>query len=406
MRPPQGSGITQDEPGMRGLWLGILAYRWAAFAWMVTLAVVSRADMARPALAVVGLAVTGAWSLWFSLDAGWERSWARATDLAIAVALVGLSGFVMDPGATAGSAPFFATSYPAAAALTVGAGSGVVAGLWAGVLLSVGLGLSRPLNDLPLSELSSHEWAALVNGAFYYVAAGGAAGVVSRVLRTSAAARALALEEAGRERERAARLAEREALGRQIHDSVLQSLALVGKKGRELTETSSVPAEEVRELLELAERQEQELRALLSEPAETAPGMVSLRTALRSAAFGVDGLEVTISAAGGLWLPAAQVEDVSGAVRQALENVRRHADATRATVFAEELEGELIVSVRDDGVGFVYDETLLRREGKLGMLGSMKGRMEGLGGTMRVRTAPGRGTEIEFRLPTHREDEG
>lgn len=403
MAPPQRSGTTHVEPGMRGLWTGILAYRWAAFAWMVTLAVVSREDMRRPVFAVVGLAAAGAWSAWFSLAQAWERGWARTTDLVISSALVAISGFVMDAGATAGTAPFFATSYPAAAALTVGAGSGVAAGLWAGVLLSIGLGLSRPLNDLPLSALSSHEWAALVNGAFYYVAAGGAAGVVSRVLRTSAAARALALEEAGRERERAARLAEREALGRQIHDSVLQSLALVGKKGRELTEASSVPAREVRELLELAGRQEEELRALLSEPAEPEPGTVSLRTALRSAAFGVDGLDVTISAAGGVWLPAAQVDDVSGAVRQALENVRGHANATRATVFAEELEGELVVSVRDDGVGFVYDEDRLRREGKLGMLGSMKGRIEGLGGTMRVRTAPGRGTEVEFHLPVRPE---
>lgn len=405
MRPPQGSGTTQDEPGMRGLWLGILAYRWAAFAWMVTLAVVSREDMSRPGLAVVGLAVAGVWSLWFSLEKAWDLPWARWVDLAIAAALVAVSGFVMDPGATAGSEPFFATSYPAAAALTVGAGSGFVAGLWAGALLAISLGLSRPFNELPFSMLDKSEWAALVNGGFYYIAAGGAAGVVSRVLRTSAAARALALEEAGRERERAARLAEREALGRQIHDSVLQSLALVGKKGRELTETSSVPAEEVRDLLELAGRQEQELRALLSEPTETAPGTVSLRTALRSAAFGVDRLEVTISAASGLWLPAAEVEDVSGAVRQALENVLQHAGARRATVFAEELEGELVVSVRDDGVGFVYDEELLRREGKLGMLGSMKGRIEGLGGTMRVRTSPGRGTEIEFRLPVRREGE-
>lgn len=339
MASPQRSGTTQVEPGMRGLWLGILAYRWAAFAWMVTLAVVSRDDMRRPALAIVALVVAGAWSAWFSLAQGWERSWARGADLAIAVALVAVSGYVMEPGATAGTSPFFATSYPAAAALTVGAGSGIAAGIWAGAALSVGLGLSRPLNDLPLGELSSSEWAALVNGAFYYLAAGGAAGVVSRVLRTSAAARALALEEAGRERERAARLAEREALGRQIHDSVLQSLALVGKKGRELTTASSVPAAEVRDLLELAGRQEQELRELLSEPVETAPGTVSLRTALRSAAFGVDGLEVTISAAGGLWLPAGQVEDVSGAVRQALENVARHASATRATVFAEELGG-------------------------------------------------------------------
>lgn len=82
MRPPQGSGTTQDEPGMRGLWLGILAYRWAAFAWMVTLAVVSREDMSRPGLTVVGLAVAGVWSLWFSLAKAWDLPWARWVDLA------------------------------------------------------------------------------------------------------------------------------------------------------------------------------------------------------------------------------------------------------------------------------------------------------------------------------------
>ncbi len=388
------------EPGMRGLWFGILAYRWAAFAWMTALAVVTRNDIRYPVLAAASLAAAGVWSLWFSLARAWVEPIARAVDLAIGVALVLVSGFVMATGATAGSEPFFATSYPAAAALAIGAGSGVAAGLWAGAALSFGLALSRPLNGLPFSELSGAEWAALVNGSFYYLAAGGAAGVVSRVLRASAAARAFAMEEAARERERAARLAEREALGREIHDSVLQALSLVGKKGRELTEGPTVAAAEVRGLLELAARQEQELRALLSEPVDEAPtGSVSLRTALRSAAFGVAGPPVTISAAGRLWLPVGEVEEVSAAVRQALENVAHHAEATRVTIFAEQLEGELVISIRDDGVGFEFDEERLIREGKFGMLQSMKGRIEGVGGGMHVRSASGRGTEVEFRLP-------
>jgi signal transduction histidine kinase len=100
-----------------------------------------------------------------------------------------------------------------------------------------------------------------------------------------------------------------------------------------------------------------------------------------------------------VWLPAGEVEELTAAVHQALDNVVRHADATRATIFAEALEGEIVVSIRDDGVGFEYDEGLLAREGKLGMLKSMKGRVEGLGGEMIVRSAPGRGTEVEFRLP-------
>ena len=61
--------------------------------------------------------------------------------------------------------------------------------------------------------------------------------------------------------------------------------------------------------------------------------------------------------------------------------------------------GEVVVSIRDDGVGFDYDEETLRREGRLGVLRSMKGRIEELGGSMSVHSAPGRGTEIEFHLP-------
>jgi signal transduction histidine kinase len=57
------------------------------------------------------------------------------------------------------------------------------------------------------------------------------------------------------------------------------------------------------------------------------------------------------------------------------------------------------VSVRDDGVGFVYDEEQLSRDGKAGMLKSMKGRAEELGGRMTVDTRPGKGTEIEFKVP-------
>ena len=68
-------------------------------------------------------------------------------------------------------------------------------------------------------------------------------------------------------------------------------------------------------------------------------------------------------------------------------------------MFAEAEDGWVTVSVRDDGRGFDYDEDRLRADGKVGMLKSMKGRVEDLGGRMRVTTAPGRGTEIEFRVP-------
>jgi signal transduction histidine kinase len=113
----------------------------------------------------------------------------------------------------------------------------------------------------------------------------------------------------------------------------------------------------------------------------------------------VEGVPVTVTSVGAPLASAAQMHELAGAVREALDNVVRHAGATRATVYAETLDGELVVSVRDDGVGFSYDEQRLAREGKLGLLKSMKGRVEHLGGAMLVHSAAGQGTEIEFRLP-------
>jgi signal transduction histidine kinase len=386
---------------MRGLWFGILVYRWAALVWMTAAALTHWDTVDEQELALTALATTVVWNIWLSARKGWLRRLDRLVDLAIAFALLPIGGFVMDDGAILDEL-FFATSYPAVAALTMGAGTGVVGGLLAGLVLSVGLVLSRVTNGLELDELGGG-WGELVNGAVYFLAAGGAAGAVRRVLLESAAERTRALEEAARQHDRAVRLAERDALGREIHDSVLQSLALVGRRGKEMARRDAVASAEVRELADLAGKQEQALRILLSEPPEEPPlGMVSVKTALEAAAFGVGGIQVTVTSVGPAWLPAESMHDVAAAVRQALENVEQHADASRVTVFAEALDGELVISIRDDGVGFAYDESDLRRLGKLGMSKSMRGRIEGLGGVMLVHSAPGQGTEVEFRLPVER----
>jgi signal transduction histidine kinase len=234
----------------------------------------------------------------------------------------------------------------------------------------------------------------------YFLSAGGAAGLVSRVLRRSGLELRRANEKAILERERAARVAERESLGRTIHDSVLQALALVNKRARELGRRASVPGSEVQALADMAEQQERALRALLQSEPETPPlGKVSLRTVLEASAFGVTGIPVMISRVGTIWLPADHVDELTAAIRQALENSAAHAQASSVTVFADQDEGEIVVSIRDDGVGFDYDEDALRREGKLGLVKSMKGRIEDLGGSMSVQSAPGRGTEVEFRVP-------
>jgi signal transduction histidine kinase len=164
----------------------------------------------------------------------------------------------------------------------------------------------------------------------------------------------------------------------------------------------------VAELAEIAGAQEAELRGLiLREPEESPTGSASLRAALEQTARAVDGVAVTISSVGPVWLDRACVEEIAAATRQALDNVVEHAAARSATIFAEEEDGIVSITVRDDGRGFAYDEDHLRAAGKAGMLKSMKGRIEDLGGTMSVSSGPGRGTEIEFRLETepHRTQE-
>jgi len=390
---------SEAEPGMRGLWLGVLVFRWAAFGWMTIAALVRLNEFALEGLAVAALVLTGSWNLWFSVTAGWRRRVDLLIDLAIAVVLLPISGLVMAKGMVTEEL-FFATQYPASVALTFGAATGVVGGLLGGLALSGGLVWSRITNGIPLGDIDGAQWGELLNGAFYFLSAGGAAGVVRRALVISAAERARALEEASAQHDRAVRLAEREALGRQIHDSVLQALALVGKRGKELLARPSVPREEVRDLLELAGRQEQALRVLLSEPPGEPPaGMASVRAALDTVAAGVHGVPVTVTSVGSAWVAAAVMREVAAAVHEALDNVVQHANATRATVYAEAIDGELLISIRDDGVGFGYDERRLAHDGKLGLLKSMKGRVQDLGGAMHVHTAAGRGTDVEFRLP-------
>ena len=394
------TGQPESEAGLRGLWLGILAYRWASLVWMGVLAFTSRENFRHEELAWAAIGAAAIWTTWLTASQGWLLPVARGFDLTLAVGLLLISGLVMNERSVVLDFPFFATAYPVSAVMTVAAASGVGGGLLSGLALSVALIFSRSINGVPLANLGSSQMADIGNGVVYYLSAGGAVGLVSRFLRTSAAEIRSANEQATKERERAARLAERESLGRKIHDSVLQALAMVHKRGRELGAQTSIAGHEVHALAEMAAQQERALRALIQdEPAEAPSGKVSLRTVLEASAYGVTGVPVTITTVGTVWLATDQIEELSAAVRQALENVAQHAGASRASLFADQDGSEIVVSVRDDGKGFDYDEAVLRDAGKMGVLKSMKGRIEDLGGVMQIHSGPGAGTEVEFRIP-------
>jgi signal transduction histidine kinase len=395
---------VRDES--RSLVTGALLFRWVWMLWMAGLAAISSGELVRDWLAWTSLGAAGAWTLWLTVS---KRTWNRgvmAFDLVLCAWLILVSGLVVEEGAIISGRPFFATGYPLSAPLLWGAVYGPLTGAVTALILAVAHLLSRPLNGVGLSELNAGQVQNVTGAMLNYLVAGIACGLVARLLRRSSDAVRLANEETLKERERAARLAERESMARAIHDSVLQSLALVHKKGKELARSSSIQKEEVESLAELASEQEEQLRTLILREPETPPvgGGASLRDALEEAGRGVAGVKVTVSATGPIWMSRHAVDEIHAAVRQGLENVAEHAAASQATVFAEDDEAGVTVSLRDDGVGFNYDEAALARDGKVGILRSMKGRVHDLGGVMQVTSSPGEGTEVEFRIPKERMD--
>ncbi|HEX2294090.1 MAG TPA: ATP-binding protein [Actinomycetota bacterium] len=390
---------SAPERSRRTLVRGVLVFRWVWLAWMSFVAFANPADFRRPGVAWVSIGIAGAWTAWMTVS---SRRWDQLTlwaDLAVCAWLIAASALVVFEGDIVDQ-PFFATGYPLTAALSWGVRRGPRGGLAAGAALGAVLAATRPLNGVPLPDLPAREVRDLVSGIINYLVAGGAVGFVSTLLVRSGEALQRATDELVRERERAARLSERESLAREIHDSVLQVLALIHKKGRELAARGDVAPSEVARLAELAQQQEVELRGLILRDPERVPeGTTSVRADLEALARTIEGVPVSVSSVGPLWVERRVAEQVVAAVRQALVNVVEHSRASKATVFAEEDDGRLLVSVRDDGVGFVYDEAALRADGKAGLLKSVKGRVEDLGGSLHVTSAAGKGTEIELAVP-------
>jgi signal transduction histidine kinase len=231
---------------------------------------------------------------------------------------------------------------------------------------------------------------------------GVAIGYVIEIARASEAtlARALEIQAATRERER---------LARDIHDSVLQVLAMVQRRGTEL----GGGAEEIGRM---AGEQEIALRTLVAEGLVPNPSYEAPRRPGRAPAPGADqdlrslltplaGSRVTLSAPGTPVLLAGHAaREVSAAVAAAVDNVRQHAgERARTWILVEEEPDAVVVSVRDDGPGFTVDRLdEAVREGRLGVSQSIKGRLHDLGGSTEIISAPGEGTEVELRLPRQR----
>ena len=170
-----------------------------------------------------------------------------------------------------------------------------------------------------------------------------------------------------------------------LHDSVLQTLALMQKR-----------SSDQREVAGLARRQERELRAWLSGRSTTAASGRMLG-ALEQAAGEVEessGVPVEVVAVGDCDLgPGA--EAVVAAAREAMLNAAKFGDGSAVDVFAELANGRKHVFVRDRGPGF--DPAAIPAD-RRGVRESIIGRMARNGGRATIHSQPGGGTEVELVL--------
>lgn len=190
-----------------------------------------------------------------------------------------------------------------------------------------------------------------------------------------------ALETERRER----RLAdERAEIGAHLHDSVLQTLALIDQES------------DVDRIKSLARSQDRDLRAFIDRMAS--PFDHSFAAELRAAATKIEddrGVVIETVVVGDRELDD-RLSALVNASREAIVNAAKYGGGSKVSVFAEVRDGAVTVAVRDRGPGFDVDAALASSQG---LAQSVVGRMERNGGTASISSDPDRGTEVNLRLP-------
>ncbi|MCS0636364.1 DUF5931 domain-containing protein [Streptomyces sp. LP05-1] len=385
------------------LWRALTAYRVLTMAYAVLLFVFTRDEFERPWIAVAVLSVIFVWTL---ATLPKVSGAARCTKgFLVADLTIALTGILLTPLADAQAQLQDGPTLP-----TIWTGGSVLAYAikggwrWAAAASS----LVAAANVVERGEPSRDT----VHAVLLVWVASIAIGYVVEVARSSerTLARALEIEAATRERER---------LARDIHDSVLQVLAMVQRRGAAL-------GGEAAELGRLAGEQEVALRSLvtggLARPShvsedESQGAVVRVveeeppaaggagRTGpsdLRALLARYAGSRVSFAEPGApVLLPGPAAREVAAAVGAALDNVRLHAgEGARAWILVEDWPHEVIVTVRDDGPGIAEGRLAQAEgEGRLGVALSIRGRLRELGGSAELLSVPGQGTEVELRVP-------
>ncbi|PBC81941.1 Signal transduction histidine kinase [Streptomyces sp. 2224.1] len=409
-RPPKVLRMSVELP----LWRALTGYRILTLVYTLCLVALSYRQYAHPLGAA---AYMGALTVWTALT--WQRTTSaeRCTrhflvaDLGFAIGGILLTLVVDTHARIMGGGPTLPSIWTAGAVL----GFAIKGGWrWAAVASTI-VAVANLVERQELARDTIH------NVVLVWVASVGL-GYVVEVARSSerTLARALQIEAATRERER---------LARDIHDSVLQVLAMVQRRGAEIGGEASelgrmageqevalrtlvagglVPPPALRALVphQAGERAEEPAAAsAVAVPAPPGDGPCDVRALLAPYA----GAGVTFSEPGApVALPPAAAAELAAAVSATLDNVRVHAGAkAHAWILVEDEPHAVIVTVRDDGPGIPEGRLAdAEREGRLGVALSIRGRLRDLGGSAEWISVPGQGTEVELTVPKGAAPEG
>jgi signal transduction histidine kinase len=375
--------VPRGRQSAEPLWRAIAVFRFAGLGYAVLLtAVVNRSAYVRLGWAWGVIAVMTAWTV--ATTMAYARP-ERRTRLLLSADLAVTAGLLLSTAAL---------QHPAA----MRQGVTPVTGIWvAGPVLAWAVRYGRRAGAIAALILSgcdfllrSEKITVVLNGVVLLLLAGVVVGHLARIAADVETERqhAVEIEAASRERER---------LARHIHDSVLQVLAMVQRRGAEAGGAAA-------ELGRLAGQQEAALRSLVASvpagggPAASPSGDVDLRALV----LPIQSDQVTVSApAQSVRLEKEAAAELTAAVRAALDNVRRHCgERARAWVLVEDEPDLVTVTVRDDGPGIPEGRLAeAAAAGRLGVSHSICGRLRDLGGGVTIRSVPGEGTEVELRLP-------
>jgi len=214
--------------------------------------------------------------------------------------------------------------------------------------------------------------------------------VLMRLVRGAADAADTALAEHEEARRRAAveqarRAAEREQ-NRDLHDTVLATLSMVGTGS--IADDSPTLRTEAAADLALIER--------LADRPEPDHRPVRLDERLTAVANAVASKLAVDTELAGCTVPSEVAEALAAASAQALANVLRHARVGHATLRSHGIDGQVVVEVSDEGVGF--DPATVPRH-RYGIREAIQGRLRAAGGDASVESSPGAGTRVKMWWP-------